>query len=336
MRRTEGVSPSGRKGHATTVGVLICTAVLLASASGVQAAELDQAATRPGAELPFNLGRMERIGRGLFRAGLSWYERTPPADRVCWGGMVACAGLGLGVLVERLLRSRGKRIVPPDFTERFLDRLHEGKLDGGKALDYCEMNPSPAARVALGAVRRWGRPPADLERAVSLAHRVESERLRVNVGTLRRIAALAPLLGVLGTLLALARVLEAAPQAGQALAAVPWGRALAAALSPLTAGIAIGTLALVSYDILYARIERLTGALDRLGAETIDAIAMVTPPAVPSVLATLLHARPGEPKHGHAHEAHGPGRTPHHQAPSRRRAEVAEPCRPREEHDLGF
>ena len=67
---------------------------------------------------------------------------------------------------------------------------------------------------------------------------------------------------------------------------MPWGRALASALSPLTAGIAIGTLALVSYDTLFARIERLTGALDRLGAETIDAIAMATPPAAPS-----LHVR---------------------------------------------
>jgi biopolymer transport protein ExbB len=336
MRRIEGISGGGRTSLRIPACVLISATVLLAGGKGVQAGEPDQAEMRPTVERPFDVGRIERIGRGLAHLGLSWYDRTPPADRVCWGGLVACAGLGLGVCLERMVRSRGKKIVPPDFTERFLDRLHEGKLDGGKALDYCEMNPSPAARVALGAVRRWGRPPADLERAVALAHRVESERLRVNVGTLRRIAALAPLLGVLGTLLALGRILETAPEAGQALATVHWGRALAAALSPLTAGIAIGTLALVSYDILYARIERLTGALDRLGAETIDAIAMVTPPAVPSVLATPRHARPGEPKHGQAHEAHGPGRPPHHRAPSRRRAEAAEPRRPREDGDLGF
>ena len=132
----------------------------------------------------------------------SWYLRTPPADRVTWGGMMACAGLGLGVLLERLARLRRGKIVPPEFTARFLDRLHEGKLDCGKALDHCELNPSPAARVALAAVRRWDRPAADQERAVGLAHRVETERLRRNVGTLRRIAVLAPLLGLLGTLFA--------------------------------------------------------------------------------------------------------------------------------------
>jgi biopolymer transport protein ExbB len=87
---------------------------------------------------------------------------------------------------------RRKRIVPNDFVTRFSDRLQDGKLDRGKALDFCELNPSPAARVALAAVRRWGRPVSDLERAVGLAQRVEADRLRRNIGTLRRIAAMSP------------------------------------------------------------------------------------------------------------------------------------------------
>jgi biopolymer transport protein ExbB len=151
------------------------------------------------------------------------------------------------------------------------------------------MNPSPAARVALAAVRRWGRPAVDLERAVALTHRGEAERLRRNVGTLRRVAALAPLVGLLGTLLAVGRVLAAIPGAGAAAAlgisaagSAGWGPALAPALSPLILGLTIATLALVAYDSLVIRIERLSGALDRLGAETIDAIAMATqPPASP-------------------------------------------------------
>ena len=176
--------------------------------------------------------------------------------------------------------------------------MHEGKLDCGKALDHCELNPSPAARVALAAVRRWDRPPADQERAVGMAHRVESERLRRNVGTLRRIAVMAPLLGLLGTLFALGRALETIP-AVPALAvnsttsatisvhpgnaAIAWGPLVAAALAPLSTGIIIATLALVAYDGLLTRIEKLAGALDRLGAETIDAIALTAPISSPAI-----------------------------------------------------
>ncbi|HZW34276.1 MAG TPA: MotA/TolQ/ExbB proton channel family protein [Isosphaeraceae bacterium] len=232
------------------------------------------------------LARARQLGEWL----ISWYGRTPPPERATWGGLAACAGLGLVVFLERMARLRQRRIMPAEFTQRFVDRLHEGKFDCGQALDYCEQHPSPAARVALAAVRRWGRPAADLERAVTMAHRVETERLRRNVGTLRRVAVLAPLLGVLGTLLALGRALEAMPPVvvpGPALAwpaqpsappvAVAWGPALAAALMPLSTGIVIATIALVAYDGVLARVETLAGALDRLGAETIEAIATTAP-----------------------------------------------------------
>ncbi len=253
----------------------------------------------PGPELSnpaleiLDLEALEHRAGSLYQSGLRWYLRTPAAERKSWGGLFACAGLGLAVLFERAVRLRRWKIIPADFTARFLDRLYEGKLDGGKALDYCEMNPSPAARVALAAVRRWGRPAVDLERAVALTHRGEAERLRRNVGTLRRVAALAPLVGLLGTLLAVGRVLAAIPGADSIAAAAPgivatgsagWGPALAAALSPLILGLTIATLALVAYDSLVIRIERLSGALDRLGAETIDAIAMATQPAATPLL----------------------------------------------------
>jgi len=214
----------------------------------------------------------------------------------------------LGVLFERSIKLRRRRIMPTDFTERFLDRLHDGKLDCGGALDHCELNPSPAARIALAAVRRWGRPASDLERAVSLAHRVETDHLRRNVGSLRRIAAMAPLIGLLGTLLAIGRVLESIPPAtvapGAAVEftqshspAMAWGQALSSALTPLTAGIIMATVFLVAYDGLVSRIEKLTGELDRVGAETIDAIALaapISPPALPHG-ALPLRASPSAP-----------------------------------------
>lgn len=232
-----------------------------------------------------------RQARAFAGRAVAVYGRTPPADRIIWGGLIASAGLGAGVLVDRLLRLRRRRVTPRDFMTRFLDRLRDGKLDSGKALDICELNSSPAARVALAAVRRWGRPVADLERAVALAARVEADRLRRNVGTLRRIAALTPLIGLLGTLLSAGRALSAI---GPASAPGSWGPPLGAALAPLTAGVALAILTLVVYDGLVGRIETLVGALDRLGAETVDSIAMATPP----------EPRKGEPRQGKARGPH--------------------------------
>jgi biopolymer transport protein ExbB len=281
-----------------------------------------------GATLPAE--PLDAVTSGLRRAEtwlVAWYRRTPPAERVTWGGMTACAGLGVLVLLDRLAGLRRRRIIPADFTARFLDRLHEGRLDCGQALDHCELNPSPAARVALAAVRRWGRSPGDLERAVALAHRVESDRLRRNVGTLRRIAALAPLLGLLGTLFALGRALEAMPSEPLVMAVrdttgpthgapmepvAAWAPPVASALAPLCFGVAIATLALVAYDGLLIRIEKLAGELDRLGAETIDAIAMAAPISPPVRLAapdqprapSMRADQAAENPHGHTQRRH--------------------------------
>ena len=253
-----------------------------------------------GADGGFDLDALGKRAAQWSREALVRYEATPPADRVIQGGLIAAAALGLGVLAERSLRLKRKKIVPDDFLTRFLERLQDGRLDRGKALDFCELNASPAARVALAAVKRWGRPTTDLDRAVSLAQRVEAERLRRHVGTLRRIAALTPLIGLLGTLTSISRALS-----GMANSPTPaaWGPALAAALWPLTAGVALATLALVAYDGLTGRVEQLSDALDRIGAETIDAIALALPTAAES--RTL-----SSPK-AESHRPAGPARTPH-------------------------
>jgi biopolymer transport protein ExbB len=238
----------------------------------VLATVLFSAGADGGSSIAVDLGPTIETAKRLAQPALAWYRRTPPAERVTWGGLAAAAALGLCVLLERSVRTRPRRAVPRDFVARFVTRLQDGKLDRGKALDYCELNPSPAARVALAAIRRWDRLGADQERAVAMTCRLESDRLRRNVGTLRRIAALAPLLGLLGTLVSAGRTLSAAT------AATAWGPVLAAALAPLTAGVVLAILALVAYDGLTARIELLVGRLERVGAETVDAIAMAAPP----------------------------------------------------------
>ena len=244
----------------------------LALATFLLSAGADAAPAGSGASM--ELESIGPIAKRLAGEAAAWYQRTAPAARITWAGLAACATLGLMVVFERMIRLRRRKVVPRDFVNRFLARIQEGKLDRGKALDFCELNPSPAARVALGAIRRWDRPAIDQERVVSMTCRAESDRLRRNVGTLKRLAVLAPMIGLLGSLFAAERVLAAAaPGAGEA----HWGPGLAAALSPLTAGVALAIIALVAYDGLVGKIEAMVETLERIGVETMDAIAMSTP-----------------------------------------------------------
>ena len=200
------------------------------------------------------------------RAG-TWYESASSLERVSWGGIAACALLGGFHLVGRWWGLRWRGVIPDGFESRFQRRLEAGELDAGKALDYCELNPSSASRVALGAVRRWERSVADQERAVSMAVRVEGARLRKNLGTLRRVGTIAPLLGLLGTLGKLEQGLSLS------VGAVAWSSVVAGSLGTLTAGVALAILAFVAFDGLTERAEGLVERLERIGSETVDAIS---------------------------------------------------------------
>ena len=83
-----------------------------------------------------------------------------------------------------------------------------------------------------------------------------------------------------------------------------------------TAGVALATLALIAYDGLAGRVEQLSDSLDRVGAETIDAIALALPAG--------FAVEPRGVTPGAAHGPHGPsGPT---RTPSQVRLEV--PIRP--------
>jgi biopolymer transport protein ExbB len=238
--------------------------VMTFSVSAVAAGEI-----REGAVVVFegesHAGRLE----DLARRALQGHAHAAPTERMAWAGLGASGVLAMGVVVGRVFRLRRGRVIPRKFVVKCLDRLCAVVIDRDEAIDYCELNPSPASRIALGAIRRWGRGVADVERGAALVRQVEVAALRRHVGTLRRIAGLSPLIGLLGTLSAAGRVLAASPS----LTSSTVGPALAVALGPLTAGVALAILALVAYDGISGKVESLEGDLERLISRTVDAIA---------------------------------------------------------------
>ncbi|HEV3121174.1 MAG TPA: MotA/TolQ/ExbB proton channel family protein, partial [Isosphaeraceae bacterium] len=236
-----------------------------------------------GADGPPPWRAAARAAEAFAQRARDWFARTGSLERIGWGGLAACAGLGAAISLSGLGRLQRRKVLPPVFVERFLGRLREGKLDRQKATDLCELNPAPAARLALAAIERWGRPTMELERGMVLARRAEAARLGRGFGTLRRVAELAPLLGLLGTLGAAQRVLAASAGWPRGM---PPGHAWADVLEPVTAGVVLAVLGLVAYDGLMVKLEGLLAALSGFEADLADALSQqAAPPA---------SARPGQ------------------------------------------
>lgn len=203
------------------------------------------------------------------------YQTTPWTDRVAWGAIGACAILAILTLLERTWALRNRRILPKRFVSRLMERLEDGPVDRAKLIDLCELNDSAIARVASAVVSRWGRPTADLERAFNNSVRVEAEELQRNVPTLRRIAVLSPLIGLLGSLIMIGRLLSS--QDAQEFQR-QWTHQLAQGLFPLTAGVILAVLALIAYDGMCVKVSKAVSRLEKIGNKLVDQVALATPP----------------------------------------------------------
>ena len=108
--------------------------------------------------------------------------------------------LVIAIVIERFLSLRDRKILP----SAFVDELGElaassGGFDPKQAYRVCQDYPSSASVVIRAMLLKVGRPQAEVERAVSEASDREASRLYGNVRWLNLIAAVAPLIGLFGT-----------------------------------------------------------------------------------------------------------------------------------------
>lgn len=109
--------------------------------------------------------------------------------------------LALTIIIERLWFLQRSRVLPEAFVVRMGEMMRSGRK--AEALSACRENDSAIARVLTAGLDNFQRPRAEIQEALQLAGRGETSLLLRWVGALGAIAALEPLMGLLGTVLGL-------------------------------------------------------------------------------------------------------------------------------------
>src|SRR5690606_26617011 len=99
--------------------------------------------------------------------------------------------------------------IPRPFVKRFIQQLRENQLDKAQALELCEQNDSPVARVFAAAVQKWGRPSVEVEQAIIDSGERVTNGLRKYLRMFNGIATVSPLLGLLGTVVGMIQAFNA-------------------------------------------------------------------------------------------------------------------------------
>jgi biopolymer transport protein ExbB len=165
------------------------------------------------------------------------------------------------------------RVVPTPFVRRFVDEVQSGGLARGAALDACEENGSPAARVFAAAVRRWGRPSVEIEQAAIDACERELNHLRRYRRVFNGVATIGPMLGLLGTVFGLIHSFNDVAASGAMGRPDLLARGFGEALITTAMGLLVAIPAMVLQSFFTGRIDRLAIRLDAACQQVIDAIS---------------------------------------------------------------
>ncbi len=195
------------------------------------------------------------------------------------GGILMVPLIGCSFLLavfgfERLVSLRWGRVVPKLFVSRFIEQVQAGQLSRGEALDACEENGSPAARVFAAAVRRWGKPAVEIEQAAIDACEREVNHLRRYRRVFNGIATIGPLLGLLGTVFGLIRSFNDVAGAGAMGRPDLLARGFGEALITTAMGLLVAIPAMVLHWLFTSRVDRLAMRLDETCQQVIDEISL--------------------------------------------------------------
>ena len=188
--------------------------------------------------------------------------------------LIGCSFLLAAFGFERLVSLRWNRVVPKPFVSRFIEQIQAGGLSRGEALDACEENGSPAARVFSAAVRRWGRPAVEIEQAALDACEREVNQLRRYRRVFNGIATVGPLLGLLGTVFGLIRSFNDVAGAGAMGRPDLLARGFGEALITTAMGLLVAIPAMVLHWVFTSRVDRLAMRLDEVCQQVIDEISL--------------------------------------------------------------
>jgi len=177
--------------------------------------------------------------------------------------------VGMAVLIERIYVLRRGRIIVPEIAEAVMT-LSASK-DLAVAYAICERRPGPFANVVKVGLDHADNDWTVIRDVLEESGRQEATRLTRRLGVLETVAAVSPLLGLLGTVLGMIRVFATISAAGLGNPET-LSSGISEAMVTTAAGLIIGIPALVAYNWLNGRADRIIFDLEYYSSKVLDTL----------------------------------------------------------------
>ncbi len=211
--------------------------------------------------------------------GFPWGLEMPAmVDKIAQGGwlmlpLAICSLIVIALSLERMIALRRGRVIPRPFVRRFTECVEDGQLSYDEATEICKDFDCPVAEVFKEAVRRWGRPMFEIEQAVIDAGDRVSDSLRRFLRVFHAISNVAPLLGLLGTVLGMIQAFEVISNQESIGRPEMLAAGISTALITTAGGLGVAIPAYLAYMYFSSKSDRYLGEIEKLCQRVIDSIS---------------------------------------------------------------
>lgn len=178
--------------------------------------------------------------------------------------LVLTSIVGLTFIIERGLALRWRKVLPPE-VEAAVESCRAPE-DVPMLRRVCQQHGSPLGRLLLLAAEHLDWPKTDNEDALQTQARREIVRLERGLVVLEIIVGIAPLLGLVGTIIGMMDVFKDVGHAGL-IEAAELAKGIALILRATLAGLLIAIPSLIFWSYYSKKVEMLTVEMETLCAE---------------------------------------------------------------------
>ncbi len=199
---------------------------------------------------------------------LSIWELTKAGGWWIMGPLAVLSVIAVYIFVERFMALMKASKDESSFMNDIKDLIISGKVDAAK--DLCDNQDSPLSKMIKKGIARIGRPLPDINQAIETVGKLEVSKLEKNVAILATVAGAAPMIGFLGTVIGMVRVFFDMANGGNSLDINLLSNGMYQAMVTTIAGLIVGIIGYIAYNIIVARIEKVVFILEARATEFMD------------------------------------------------------------------
>lgn len=181
--------------------------------------------------------------------------------------IIACSVIALAIILERLWVLRARRVMPRRLVSHVWSLQQSGQLDFKKISELRES--SPLGRILAAGLTNRRFPREIIKESIEEVGRRVVHELERYLNTLGTIAAITPLLGLLGTVIGMIKVFTAITAYGVGNAAVLAG-GISEALITTAAGLSVAIPSLMFFRYFEGRVEALVLGMEEEALKLVE------------------------------------------------------------------